>query len=62
MTEPARVLIAFNSGHYEAIDLSQWLAANPDYLLEANFDRPESVIAKLPQRRIFITDKHGPRK
>jgi oxalate decarboxylase len=60
--KPARVLIAFNSGHYQAIDLSQWLASNPDYLLAANFGRPESVIDKLPRRHVFIVDKNGPRK
>ncbi len=56
---PAHVLIAFNSGHYQAIDLSQWLAANPDYLLATNFDRPQSAIEKLPRRRVFIADKEG---
>jgi oxalate decarboxylase len=58
--EPARVLIVFNTGRYEAIDLSQWLAANPDYLLAANFGVPESVIAKLPRQRVFIASKDGP--
>jgi oxalate decarboxylase len=57
--KPARVLIAFNTGHYEAIDLSLWLAANPDYLLAANLSQPESVIDKLPRRRVFITGKDG---
>jgi oxalate decarboxylase len=56
------VLIAFNSGHYEAIDLSLWLSANPDYLLAANFGVPESVIEKLPRRRVFIAGKDGPEK
>jgi oxalate decarboxylase len=58
----ARVLIAFNTGHYQAIDLSLWLSANPDYLLAANFGRPESLIDKLPRRRVFIADKNGPAK
>jgi len=26
--ERCRVLVAFNTGHYQAIDLSQWLSAN----------------------------------
>ncbi|HEY7154456.1 MAG TPA: cupin domain-containing protein [Gemmataceae bacterium] len=58
--EPARLLIAFNTGHYQAIDLSLWLAANPDYLLEANFGQKSSVIDKLPRQRVFIADKAGP--
>jgi oxalate decarboxylase len=60
--KPARLLVAFNSGHYEAIDLSQWLASNPDYLLAANLGQPESVIDKLPRSRVFITGKDGPAK
>jgi len=59
---PARVLIAFNSGHYQAIDLSWWLASNPDYLLAANFGQAPSVIDQLPRRRVFIADKAGPAK
>ena len=61
-TQGARLLVAFNTGHYEAIDLSLWLAANPDYLLAANFGVPESVIAKLPRHRVFIAGKDGPEK
>jgi oxalate decarboxylase len=61
-TEPARLLIAFNTGHYQAIDLSQWLASNPDYLLAANFGVPQSVIEKLPRHRVFIASKDGPAK
>jgi oxalate decarboxylase len=56
----ARLLIAFNSGHYEAIDLSTWLLANPDYLLRDNFDQPESVIEKLPKHRVFLASNEGP--
>jgi hypothetical protein len=36
------------------------LAANPDYLLEANFGQKSSVIDKLPRQRVFIADKAGP--
>jgi oxalate decarboxylase len=57
---PARVLIAFNTGHHEAIELSMWLAGNPDYLLEANFGIPSSWVAQLPNRKLFFTPKSGP--
>jgi oxalate decarboxylase len=60
--KPARLLIAFNTGHYQAIDLSLWLAANPDYLLAANLGQAESIIEKLPRHRVFIADKNGPAK
>src|SRR5262249_21888911 len=34
---PARLLIGFNTGTYEAIDLSQWIAGNPVDVLATNF-------------------------
>jgi oxalate decarboxylase len=58
--ELARLLIAFNTGHYEAIDLSVWLASNPDYLLRDNFGVPEEVVRKLPTYRVFLSSQHGP--
>jgi oxalate decarboxylase len=60
--QPARILIAFNTGDYQAIDLSLWLASNPDYLLRTNFRRPEAVIEQLPRSRVFIVGKDGPDK
>ncbi|HKI38375.1 MAG TPA: cupin domain-containing protein [Gemmataceae bacterium] len=59
-TEPARLLIAFNTGHYQAIDLSVWLASNPDYLLRDNFGVAEGVVEKFPKERVFIASKDGP--
>jgi oxalate decarboxylase len=58
--EPARMLIALNTGHYEAIDLSAWLASNPDYLLRDNFGVSEGVVEKFPRGRVFIASKDGP--
>ncbi len=57
--KPARILIGFNTGHYQAIDLSTWIASNPRYLLEANFSQPASVIDRLPRSRIFIAPEEG---
>jgi len=59
-SRPARLLIAFNTGHYQAIDLSQWIAGNPDYLLAAHFNQPEAVIEKLPRERLFIVPTETP--
>ncbi len=58
--KPATLLIAFNTGHYQAIDLSTWLASNPAYLLAANFGVKESEIEKLPKEKVFIAPKEGP--
>jgi oxalate decarboxylase len=51
-----RVLIGFNSGIYEEIDLSEWIAANPLDVLATNFGRPASVFQRFPRRDVFITD------
>ena len=51
---PAAILIGFNTGHYEAIDLSQWIAGNPVEILATNFGQPASVIEKFPKKRVFI--------
>jgi oxalate decarboxylase len=56
-SERARILIALNTGDYQAIDLSAWLAGNPNYLLAAHFNQPESVIEKFPRDDLFIMPK-----
>jgi oxalate decarboxylase len=54
-----RVLIGFNSGVYEEIDLSEWIAGNPPDVLATNFGKPASLFEKFPHRDVFITDKDG---
>jgi oxalate decarboxylase len=53
-TKTARILIAFNTGSYQAIDLSQWLAANPAYLLADHFGIPAETIERFPHSSVFI--------
>jgi oxalate decarboxylase len=60
--EPARLLLGFNTGHYEAIDLSAWLASNPDYLLSTNLGLDPAVVRELPTGRVFIAPKVGTSK
>jgi len=61
-----RVLIGFNTGHYEAIDLSMWIAGNPLDVLATNLGKPQSWFEKFPRERIFIapteTPRHGDRE
>ncbi len=52
-TSICRVLIGFNSGLYQAIDLSEWLAGNPKDVLATNFGVGAELINKLPQRKLF---------
>ncbi len=55
--ENCRVLIGFNTGHYETIDLSQWIAGNPVDVLATNFSKPTSVFQKFPHGDVFISPK-----
>jgi oxalate decarboxylase len=57
----ARILIGFNAGIYETIDLSQWIAANPKDVLATNFGQPAEVFGKFPDRDAFIAGKDGAR-
>jgi oxalate decarboxylase len=54
-----RVLIGFNTGNYQTIDLSQWIAGNPVDVLATNFGKPASLFEKFPKRDVFIADKDG---
>ncbi|MBV7532611.1 cupin domain-containing protein [Chitinophaga sp. sic0106] len=48
------VLLGFNSGNYEAIDLSMWLSGNPKDILEGNFAVGPHIIDKFPADDKFI--------
>jgi oxalate decarboxylase len=54
-----RILIGLNTGVYEAIDLSQWIAGNPLDVLATNFGKPASLFEKFPRKDVFIADKDG---
>src|SRR5262249_21640817 len=51
-----RILIGFNSGVYEEIDLSEWIAGNPPDVLATNFGKPAALFDKFPRKDVFITD------
>lgn len=55
--KPARVLIAFNTGEYQSVDLSQWLAGNPAYLLSDHFRIPAETFVHFPRKDVFIAPK-----
>jgi oxalate decarboxylase len=55
----ARVLIGFNSGIYEEIDLTEWIAANPPDVLATNFGKPVSVFQQFPRNDVYIADQNG---
>jgi oxalate decarboxylase len=53
-TEPCVTLIVLNSGHYQEISLSQWMAANTTELLGTNFQVPKKVFDSFPQNNSLI--------
>ena len=57
----ARILIGLNSGTYESIDLTQWIAGNPADVLATNFSQTAEMVQKFPHRDVFITGKSGPK-
>jgi oxalate decarboxylase len=51
----SRMLIGFNTGTYQAIDLSAWIAGNPVGVLATNFGKPASLFEKFPRKDVFIS-------
>jgi len=49
-----RVLIGFNNGHYQANDLSAWLASNPADVLATNLSLPRAAAQTLPHDALFM--------
>lgn len=58
-SKTSRVLIGFNTGIYETIDLSQWIAGNPSDVLATNFGKPTSLFEKFPREDVFIAADGG---
>lgn len=56
---PCKVLLGFNTGIYAAINLSSWLAANPEDVLSTNLGKPRDFVARLPRNLVFIADRDG---
>ena len=52
---PATILIVFNAGVYETVDLSQWLAGQPTDVLAVSFGMPARTFDAFPTRDVFIT-------
>jgi oxalate decarboxylase len=53
--EKARILIVFNSGHHQTIDLSQWIAGNQTDILATNGSQDASMFEKIPRKDVFLT-------
>ena len=51
----ARILIVFNSGHYQTINLSQWIAGNSTDVLATNFGQDPALFERFPHEDVFMT-------
>ncbi|MBV8439673.1 MAG: cupin domain-containing protein, partial [Hyphomicrobiales bacterium] len=51
----ARILIVFNSGHYQTINLSQWIAGNSIDVLATNFGQDPALFERFPHEDVFMT-------
>ncbi len=58
----SRVLIGFNSGIYQDIDLSEWMLENPPDILATNFGKPAALFEKFPREDVFIAPQPGAEK
>jgi oxalate decarboxylase len=56
-SDELQVLAVFNNGSYESINITAWMAGNPDLLLSTNFGVPESVFAKFPKDAVVIPEQ-----
>ncbi|MBX3379982.1 MAG: cupin domain-containing protein [Phycisphaeraceae bacterium] len=49
-----RVLLGFNNGHYQAIDMSEWIAGTPRDVLKTNLGLTGETVEKLPKGTVFL--------
>ncbi|WVX16336.1 cupin domain-containing protein [Synechococcus elongatus IITB3] len=47
--QPLEVLIVFNDGNYQSIDLNDWIASNPNSVLENVFQISPQLLEKMPR-------------
>lgn len=55
-TTMATMVIGLNAGTFQKIDLSQFIAAQPDDVLRANLSLPQASVDALPTGDFFFTD------
>lgn len=59
---PCRILVTFDSGEYQEISLSTWIASNPNKIVADNFKVPDALVKQMPERRVFVAPKEGVKK
>jgi len=59
--EDCEMLAVFNSGDYQEISLSQWLASNPSYLLQTNLGVSADIIKGLQKSEGLFSNPNAPK-
>jgi len=52
--QTGRILIVFNTGHYQTIDLTQWIAGQSPDVLATNFGVDAAIFDKFPKSDVFM--------
>jgi oxalate decarboxylase len=56
--QPMEVLIVFNAGDYQSIDLNDWMATIPEATLSNNLQIPSDLVRRLPAtRQVFAAPR-----
>jgi oxalate decarboxylase len=59
--EDCEMLAVFNTGDYQEISLSQWLASNPEYLLQTNLGVSPDIIKGLQRTEGLFSNPRAPK-
>jgi oxalate decarboxylase len=58
--EECQMLAVFNSGHYQEISLSEWLAKTPKLLLQTNFDVAPNILDSICKSPALFSNSKYP--
>src|SRR4029079_19783406 len=55
--DEVEIVIVFNNGSYESINITGWMSANPKPLLATNFRVPEATFANFPKSAVIMPEQ-----
>ena len=60
--EPATLVLTFNSGDFQEIGISEWVARTPKGVFEVPLNLPGEALAHAPGKKVFVTSRKTPGK
>ena len=54
-SEPGQILIGLNAGNFQAINLAEWIAGQPDDVVKTNLGLTDEQLNAMPRGDIFIS-------